>query len=143
MITVSILLIHAAAAWFMTGLIWFVQIVHYPLFDRVGAREASKYCIDNRRLTTFVVVPVMLFEGAMSAALVWLLPATLKPAAWAGVAMLLALWVSTAVIHVPQHARLGKGFDASVHRRLVASNWLRTTLWTARGIVALWLVAAH
>jgi uncharacterized membrane protein len=139
--TLTILLAHAAAAWFMTGLIWFVQVVHYPLFDRVGADASARYCVDNRRLTTFVVVPVMLFEGATSAALVWLLPATLKPAAWAGIAMLLAIWVSTAMIHVPQHATLGKGFDASVHRRLVAGNWLRTALWTARGVLALWLLA--
>ncbi len=26
----------------MTGLIWFVQIVHYPLFDRVGAPWRSR-----------------------------------------------------------------------------------------------------
>lgn len=139
--TLTILLAHAAATWFMTGLIWFVQIVHYPLFDRIGADETPRYCLDNRRLTTFVVVPVMLFEGAMAVALVWLLPASLELAAWTGVAMLMVLWGSTAVIHVPQHATLGKSFDASVHRRLVASNWLRTALWTARGVLALWLIA--
>ena len=33
---VLLLLLHAAATLFMTGLIWFVQVVHYPLFARVG-----------------------------------------------------------------------------------------------------------
>ena len=39
MLTVStpfVLLAHAAATLFMVGLIWFVQVVHYPLFARVG-----------------------------------------------------------------------------------------------------------
>lgn len=141
--TLAILLAHAAAAWFMTGLIWFVQVVHYPLFDRVGSDESARYCVDNRRLTTFVVAPVMLVEGALSASLVWLLLATFQPVAWAGAVMLLAIWLSTALIQVPRHLRLSRGFDAPVQRGLVASNWLRTILWTARGILALWLVAAH
>jgi uncharacterized membrane protein len=141
--TLSILLAHAAATWFMTGLIWFVQVVHYPLFDRVGADDSARYCVDNRRLTTFVVVPVMLCEAAMSAALVWLLPATLKTLACGGAAMLLAIWLSTALIQLPRHLQLSTGFDAAVHRGLVVSNWLRTILWTARGILALVLIALH
>lgn len=28
---VPILVVHAAATWFMVGLIWFVQVVHYEL----------------------------------------------------------------------------------------------------------------
>ncbi|MCK6525129.1 hypothetical protein L6R49_27300, partial [Myxococcota bacterium] len=37
-----LLLIHAAATWFMVGLIWFVQIVHYPLFSAVGPPRVSE-----------------------------------------------------------------------------------------------------
>ncbi|MFY0528690.1 hypothetical protein ACN28I_37835 [Archangium gephyra] len=33
--TPLVLLAHAAATLFMVGLIWFVQVVHYPLFSRV------------------------------------------------------------------------------------------------------------
>jgi hypothetical protein len=31
-----VLLANLAATFFMVGLIWFVQIVHYPLFGQVG-----------------------------------------------------------------------------------------------------------
>ena len=31
------LLLQAAASWFLTGLIWIIQVVHYPLMSRVGA----------------------------------------------------------------------------------------------------------
>jgi hypothetical protein len=79
----------------------------------------------------------------MSAALVWLLPATLKTLACGGAAMLLAIWLSTALIQLPRHLQLSTGFDAAVHRGLVVSNWLRTILWTARGILALVLIALH
>ncbi len=36
-------LAHITATLYMTGLIWFVQIVHYPLFARVGNAEFSAY----------------------------------------------------------------------------------------------------
>jgi hypothetical protein len=37
---------------------------------------------------------------------------------------------------VPAHRALGGGFDASVHARLLATNWLRTAAWTAHAAVA-------
>lgn len=33
-----LLLVHAAVTLYMTGVIWFVQVVHYPLFSCVGRR---------------------------------------------------------------------------------------------------------
>jgi hypothetical protein len=50
------------------------------------------------------------------------------------------VWLSTAFVQVPLHARLSAGFDTRAHRRLVATNWVRTLSWTARGLLALWMV---
>jgi hypothetical protein len=36
---VLLLLANAAATFFMVGVIWFVQVVHYPLFARVGTLD--------------------------------------------------------------------------------------------------------
>ncbi len=38
-----ILLANVAAVIFMTGFIWTVQLVHYPLFDRVGEEAFPAY----------------------------------------------------------------------------------------------------
>jgi hypothetical protein len=35
--------VHLAATAAMVGLIWFVQVVHYPLFASVGADEFVAY----------------------------------------------------------------------------------------------------
>ena len=59
-----ILLIHIFATLFMTGLIWFVQVVHYPLFGNVGDEQFKTYEELHQRLTTWVVVPAMLVEIA-------------------------------------------------------------------------------
>ena len=39
----AILLANAAATLFMTGVGWFVQVVHYPLLGCVGADEFRAY----------------------------------------------------------------------------------------------------
>jgi hypothetical protein len=58
-----------------------------------------------------------------------------------GLAAVAALWASTALVQMPLHASLAAGFDAEAHGRLVASNWVRTVLWTGRSGLVLWLIA--
>jgi hypothetical protein len=41
------------------------------------------------------------------------------------------------MLQVPLHQKLSSGFDAAVHRRLVATNWWRTVGWTLRGVCLL------
>lgn len=131
-------LVHASTTWFLTGLIWFVQVVHYPLLARVGASSQVDYHTLHSRITTRLVVPVMGLEGATSALLLVLHPANI-PTFWLLIGMLLELviWLSTVLIQVPAHRRLCRAFQAEVHQHLVQSNWLRTLAWSARGILAL------
>jgi len=65
-------LVHAGATWFMTGLIWFVQIVHYPLMGAVQADAFPAYEVAHQRRTTWVVGPVMLIEASCAVLLFWL-----------------------------------------------------------------------
>ena len=56
----EILLIQAAATLAMVGLIWFVQIVHYPLMAQVGRDSFAHYEASHTARTTWVVAPLML-----------------------------------------------------------------------------------
>ncbi len=137
-----LLLVHAGATLFMTGLIWFVQIVHYPLFGGVGEEKFVAYAEDHSRLTSWVVGPPMLLEAATTMALLFIRPTEIPAAAaWTGVALLAAVWLSTVLLQVPRHNALGSGFDAHAHDFLVASNWIRTVCWSARGLLALWMIS--
>ena len=55
----------------MTGLIWFVQVVHYPLFAKVGSEAFSLYESLHTQKTGLVVGPVMLVE--VLATFLWIL----------------------------------------------------------------------
>jgi hypothetical protein len=133
-----VLLVHAAATWFMCGVIWFVQVVHYPLFTHVGAATSAAYARANQRRTTAVVLPAMLVELACAGWLAWSPPAGTPP--WQpqlGLALLGVIWTSTLLLQVPAHARLSAGPDEAAVGRLVRTNWIRTAAWSTRGVLAL------
>ncbi|MGE0825959.1 MAG: hypothetical protein AB7P18_28025 [Candidatus Binatia bacterium] len=127
----------------MVGLIWFVQIVHYPLFAQVGMNLFPAYETAHNRLTTWVVGPPMLVEGVTAIGLLLYKPDGISSGlVWCGLMLLLAIWASTAFLQVPQHDILTRGFDGEAHRFLVTSNWLRTIAWTLRGVLVLVMVGA-
>ena len=129
--------LHAAATLAMLGLIWFVQLVHYPLFAHAASERFADFARDHQRRTGWVVAPLMAIEAATAVGLLVLRPGGLT---WAGVALLAAIWLSTALVQVPLHRRLAAGYDALAARRLITSNWLRTALWSGRALIALALV---
>ena len=126
----------------MVGVIWFVQVVHYPLFARVGEDGFAPYSEAHSRLTTYVVGPPMLLEAATALVLVFRRPEGIPPwAALAGLGLVALVWASTVLLQVPRHTALGSGFDREAWSGLVLTNWVRTAAWTARGALVLWMVA--
>lgn len=132
-----LLLAHLAATLFMTGVIWFVQVVHYPLMARVGTAGFAAYEMEHQRRATWVVLPAMILELTAAIGIAVVVPGELPTI---GLGLLAVIWSSTFLIQVPCHERLRQGFDPVVHRRLVISNWLRTAAWSVRTGVAYILV---
>ena len=138
-----ILVVHAASTFFMTGLIWFVQVVHYPLMSRVGEGYFAEYENRHTRFTTRVVAAPMLVELISGLLLLQWQPIAVPPIIpWLGFLALGLIWVSTWRLQVPMHRKLAAGFDAGAHRRLVSTNWLRTALWSLRSLLVLAMIAA-
>ncbi len=138
----SLLLANLASAWFMTGLIWFVQVVHYPQFRSVGRDAFISYHANHTRLTTWVVGPPMLIEAGTAVGLVWQGSGWISAQlAWGGLILLAIVWLSTALLQVPRHDLLAKGWDAKAGGFLCSTNWIRTIAWTARAALMLYAVA--
>jgi uncharacterized membrane protein len=132
------LLLQAAATWAIVGLIWFVQVVHYPLLRQVGEASFPAYEQQHQRLTTYVVAPLMFLELGIA---IWLCVA--RPEwlptwqAWLGLALVALIWLSTALLQVPVHQALSEGFSSEQHSKLIKTNWLRTSAWSIRGFLVL------
>ena len=140
----GLLLTHAVVTLFMAGVIWMVQVVHYPLFAYADRATYAAFADAHGRLITLIVGPAMLIELVTG---VWLVAmrSPLLPRGWAitGLLLLLAIWACTALISVPLHGQLARGYDARAHAALVDTNWIRTLAWTARsGLVLVALARA-
>ncbi|NJL92340.1 MAG: hypothetical protein HC915_00785 [Anaerolineae bacterium] len=137
---VLILLVHVAATFFMVGIIWFVQIVHYPLFNKVGQAEFASYQLAHMQRTSTVVLLPMFLEAVTGGLLLLQRPAAVF---WwqvmGGLVLLAAIWLSTLFLQVPRHDVLTRGQDPQAIVGLLATNWVRTALWTARGTLVLWM----
>lgn len=132
----SVLVLSTIAAWAMVGLIWLIQIVHYPMlaqFSQSVPIEAATY--HSRRITP-VVGPFMAIEGVTALALMAAQPSGVSwVLTWLAAALLGVALLSTVVFSVPQHSALARGHDADAAHRLIRTNWYRTIAWTARACI--------
>lgn len=135
------LIAHLGSTWFMAGLIWFVQIVHYPLMQLVGREGFVEYSRKHQASTSLVVGPLMLIE-VVTAALLLAQDAQLcvSWAFWASCGLLVVVWVATALWQMPLHQQLLAGYNEGRVRALTRSNWIRTFAWTGRALIMAYLV---
>jgi hypothetical protein len=127
---VALAAVNLALAAYMTGVIWVVQIVLYPLFAHVRAAEWPAYHAAHSRRITPVVAPAMLAHAIVATALL-----VERPDALAAVNLALAagLLLVTATVFARLHGRL----TPAAVGRLVRLNALRAVAWTASAGVAL------
>jgi hypothetical protein len=139
--TKLLLLVNAAATLFLVGLIWMVQVVHYPLFNMADRANFTAFEAAHSNRITLIVGPAMLLEIITAG---WLLVS--RPAGipawmvWVGAVLVGVAWLVTAFLSVPQHGVLSGGFDQRAYQTLVGTNWIRTIAWTARGALVLWML---
>ena len=139
-----VILLHLLATVFMTGVIWIIQILHYPLFNMVGRENFAAYETAHTNLITLVVMPAMLLELIFTA-IIFFAPPTSIPSSlnWLNAVLLGIVWLSTAFLQVPQHSILSSGFDEKAYQTLVNSNWIRTVAWSVKAVIAtvmVWLM---
>lgn len=136
-----VLVLQLSATLAMVGLIWFVQVVHYPMFALVGHSAFVKYERVHQKRTTWVVAPIMLLELATAIIWLWQSSGNGRVGAIAGLSLLVVIWLSTMVLQVPCHHALSHEFTESKYKHLIATNWIRTVAWTGRAILLIYFVS--
>lgn len=130
-----VIVTHALSSFFMLGLIWFVQIVHYPLFKEIAEDSFTNYEKLHCKLTGFVVGPAMIIEIITGFLLFYLESTLSRTLLILNLIFLLTIWLSTIFIQSRAHLKLAKSFDSNIHKNLVKLNWLRTILWSLRAVI--------
>jgi hypothetical protein len=128
----------------MTGVIWFVQWVHYPLLATVPVDRAIETAISHQRRTGQVLAIPMAVEGFTTLGLLIGRPDGVQ-FLWpiAGAALLAVALGCTVFLSVPLHEKMATNPTSDVGRRLVVTNWPRTIAWTLRAVVCVVMIAQY
>ena len=134
-------LLNISSTWFMVGLIWLIQIVHYPLFKYVGKYDFQIYHNGHSMMITPLVGTVMIIELISSILLVVFPPKNVSVTIpIIGVILVFIIWASTAFLQIPHHNALAKAYEFKAHNLLVQTNWIRTIAWSMRGFLLLYML---
>lgn len=138
----SILILNLFSSFFLCGLIWSVQLVHYPFFEFSEPSRFTDAMNFHQLRISFIVIPVMLAELISSC---WL-TITLSEPFWVhagGLVLVLAIWIITFFLQVPLHSNLKLRYSTEQVQKLVRSNWWRTILWTLKSLLGILLLKIH
>lgn len=114
----------------MVGLIWTIQILHYPTFHYVMEDRFLKFHAFHSSRITFIVMPVMFIELISAIWLIVFFPhSQILNVNAMGV---VGIWVATFFALVPLHSKLSVGKELQTLDRMVRNNWIRTLLWSVR-----------
>lgn len=131
-----ILILAFAFTLFNTGLIWTVQLVHYPGFLKVGQESYIDYQQFHMRSITSLVGPSMLLELVFSVILLFMITQMPGRAIYiASFLILMGIWFHTAFWASPIHGKLLSGYNETLAKALINANWWRTIGWTLRSIL--------
>lgn len=123
----------------LTGLIWVIQVVHYPSFKWIAATDYVSYAVFHTNRITYVVAPLMLAELFFTLRLFFLKDIPI-PLIWSAAILTLIVWASTFFLQVPLHGILASHKDLVAIERLVSTNWIRTVAWSLKATVLGWIV---
>lgn len=121
------------------GLIWCVQLVHYPFFLRADKINFVEHIGFHKHRISIIVIPLMTIELGTSGILAFQFP---QFTGWNifGFAVVILIWLVTFFVQVPLHDHLSDGYDESAVQKLIKTNWIRTLLWSAKSFSSLYIL---
>ena len=122
--------LNVISAFLLTGVIWTIQIVHYPSFHYIDKLSFTNFHHFHERRISIIVMPLMLIELTTSTALYINNMSSIVFAL--NLLIVVLIWCSTFFIQVPIHSILSEKKDKKLIEKLVNTNWIRTFLWSMR-----------
>ena len=126
-----IFFIHIVFTSFMVGVIWVIQIVHYPAFHFINKKKYINFQKLHMDKVSIIVVPAMIIELITSVILVYN-ETPINIILITSFVLLLVIWIITGIVFTKIHQVLQSGYQQTIVKGLVKMNWIRTVLWTLR-----------
>ena len=137
-----VLISHLIFTSIMTGVIWVIQIVHYPSFHFIEKELYTAFQKFHMNKISIIVIPIMLAE-LITGIMLFLDKSFKSPFLIISIIILVLIWLITGVFFTKAHNELIAGYQELVVNQLVAMNWIRTLLWTLRLLLLTSFVYLH
>jgi len=137
-----VLLGHLIFTSIMTGVIWVIQIVHYPSFHFIEKELYTAFQKFHMNKISIIVIPIMLAE-LITGMMLFLDKSSKSPFLIISFVILVLIWLITGVFFSKAHNELMTGYQELVVNQLVVMNWIRTLLWTLRLLLLTCFVYLH
>ncbi|MDA8773898.1 hypothetical protein N9N03_02075 [Chlamydiia bacterium] len=135
------LFIHWLTSFAMTVVIWFVQLVHYPIFIWGNKTTFNQFMREHQYRITIIVAPLMLVELWSAHVFIHQHITFIE---FVILTLNAVIWLSTILLQVPYHNVLSTGYNKEIITKLVHTNWIRTIAWTVKtGLVSILIFQQH
>ena len=126
-------MLNVVVSWGLVVLIWLVQIIIYPSFREIPEANFTKYHRWYGLRICLFVIPLMAFE------ILFLISLALKTnwpfIVYISLLMVGIVWLSTFLMQIPIHLKLGIKKDVFLIEKLVKTNWIRTMAWSIKAVL--------
>ena len=139
---VLILISHLTFTSIMTGVIWVIQIVHYPSFHFIEKELYTSFQKFHMNKISVIVIPIMLAE-LITGMMLFLDNSSKSYFLITSLVILVLIWLITGVFFSKAHNELITGYQEFVVNQLVFMNWIRTLFWTLRLLLLIFFVYLH
>ena len=126
--------IHFLATSVMVGVIWVIQLLHYPSFHFIQKSDYSKFQQFHMSRISFIVVPAMIIEF-ITGIMMLQFGFNSNFLFISSLIILLTIWGITFIFFTKMHQVLISGYNEIIVNRLISINWSRTLLWSLRLLV--------
>ena len=125
----------------MVGVIWVIQLVHYPSFHFIDKNIYGSFQNFHMNKISLIVVPVMILELATGVLL--LIINSKNILIIISFSILVLIWGITGLFLSDAHGKLITGYDELIVNKLVSMNWIRTFLWTLKMLLLTYLLYTY
>ena len=128
-----VFMFHFISTSIMVGVIWIIQLVHYPTFLFIDKQKYFNFQKFHMSKVSYIVMPAMTVE-LFSGIYILLYSENLieNNLFLLAFSFLVLNWVITGLVFVKIHNSLLIEYNMQTILLLVKLNWIRTTLWSLR-----------
>ena len=136
-----ILAANLISSFLLCGLIWTVQLVHYPMFHMLEKEKYGEHILFHGFRISLIVVPLMVIELVSSFSLAFF-SSTDTILHMIGFLIVILIWLVTFFVQLPLHSKLTLGYNPETVNKLVSTNIIRTILWTMKAALGVYFLFA-